>query len=178
MLERLRREELPARRPSSIAEINPLFENGSSLLIEFDESIAKIEEAVQRLKQTRERFERSLNVAKSLFAPVRRLPEDVLVKIFSLYQGEYSFKLETHHTSEAYFPSIRSATLHLSCVCSGWRRIIFSTPRLWSTLDLNLDSMENANKRTAGILNTLSDYLSRSRPEPLKLRIALLSTQS
>ncbi|KAF5381426.1 hypothetical protein D9757_009054 [Collybiopsis confluens] len=61
MLERLRRGEYRLA-PSSLSEINPLFEEGVSRLIELDQSIAKIEDAMQRLKRTRTCFEGSLTI--------------------------------------------------------------------------------------------------------------------
>ncbi|KAF5355585.1 hypothetical protein D9757_012812 [Collybiopsis confluens] len=174
MLERLRRGEHPMPH-SFVAEDNSFREDGALRLINFDESIAKIEDAVQRLKKSRDRFQRSLNMATSLLAPVWRLPEDILAEIFSLYiqeQGEYSFNLKLSSPSSSWKPTpcIRSSTLHLSQICSFWRRIIFGRPLLWSSLWFNLDALNDSfGPELPGILSVLSDYLSRSGSVPLKL---------
>ncbi|KAF5381424.1 hypothetical protein D9757_009056 [Collybiopsis confluens] len=172
MLERLQRGEAPTVQ-SFVAYINSFRQDGALRLVEFDQSIAKIDDAlVQRLKKTRDGFEGSLNVATSLFAPVWRLSEDILVEIFSLYIKDHD---EYFNLTSLWVYPIRSATLNLSCVCSVWHRIIFNRPRFWLTLNLNLDVLVHAygTARPRLLCSILSDYLSRSGLVPLKLEIGL-----
>ncbi|KAF5381465.1 hypothetical protein D9757_009065 [Collybiopsis confluens] len=173
MLERLRQGELPLPQ-SFMADINSFRRDGALRLVEFDQSIIEVEEAVQRMKKARNGFDGSLNVANSLFAPVRRLSEDVLIQIFSIYiedQGEYSCNLTTTYISRTRTARarvkrhIRSATLHLSRVCSVWRRIVFSRPSFWSTLQLNMGGLvHESTRRAGGFLSIVSEHLSRSIP--------------
>ena len=75
-----------------------------------DMAIAKIQDKVSVLEQ------RNL-YASSLFAPIRRLPAEILSEIFLL----------------AFIVSGCSA-LRLMRVCRFWRLVLLTTPRFWSTI--------------------------------------------
>ncbi|KAF5355590.1 hypothetical protein D9757_012821 [Collybiopsis confluens] len=164
MLERLRRGEYRLA-PSSLSEINPLFEEGVSRLVELDQSIAKIEDAMQRLKRTRTCFEGSSTIAASLFAPIRRVPEDVLVEIFSLYiedQEEYSFSLTTYDTASGNLaPSIRKLSLHAHFDNEEVLDFVRSQP---SIDELTLKYYKSRSEGTVSLKDVLS-YLTLSQLE-------------
>ncbi|KIK62065.1 hypothetical protein GYMLUDRAFT_563052 [Collybiopsis luxurians FD-317 M1] len=128
-----------------------------------------VEEALHRLKSARDGFRRSIDLTLSLFAPVRRLPEDVLVEIFSLYiqdsgirRGErtYSLTLSRQHR-------ISSPCFTLSRVCSFWQKVVFSRPAFWSSFSLNTTDL----RRESKVMTILSECLSRSANAPLSLYI-------
>ncbi|KIK52307.1 hypothetical protein GYMLUDRAFT_970374 [Collybiopsis luxurians FD-317 M1] len=128
--------------PSRSSEVDPFLEDARLRWDAFKENIGLMEEALCKLQKARDSFERSLNVALSLCTPIRALPEDVLMEIFSIYikdQGRgrvgqdrraYSFKLWTKKVGEERVPCIVSPTLHLSHICSFWRKILSRRPTL------------------------------------------------
>ncbi|KIK62061.1 hypothetical protein GYMLUDRAFT_130053, partial [Collybiopsis luxurians FD-317 M1] len=101
---------------------------------EYDRHIALLEEAFQQLKDARDDFKRSTDLRRSLLTPVRRLPEDVLVEIFSLYIqdcGALRGIEERTYSLSLSKDLIYSPSFTLSGVCSFWRRVAFSRPTFW-----------------------------------------------
>ncbi|KAF5344341.1 hypothetical protein D9758_013268 [Tetrapyrgos nigripes] len=81
---------------------------------------------------------------KSLEAPIRRLPPEILQDIFSFVcssEGNIllvkSDEEEEDEIDEEFFTRI--PPLRLSHVCSAWRDLTLSTSRLWSTIEVILD---------------------------------------
>ncbi|KAK0445756.1 hypothetical protein EV421DRAFT_290621 [Armillaria borealis] len=62
---------------------------------------------------------------RSLFAPIRRLPRDVLESIFAYVPRSAKNSLD-----------ICSAPWHLAHICYTWRDIVFTTPLLWANIDI------------------------------------------
>ncbi len=60
---------------------------------------------------------------RSLFAPIRRLPRDVLESIFAYVPRSAKNSLDIH-----------SAPWLLAHICSTWRDIVFTTPLLWANI--------------------------------------------
>lgn len=93
---------------------------------------------------------------KNLLSPVRRLPVEILSEIFILSlpepetnYGQYALRMFGNGDSKGYRPdmahrrddygySMRKAALSPGQVCRLWRKIAYSTPRLWSSIDLNI----------------------------------------
>ncbi|KIK51343.1 hypothetical protein GYMLUDRAFT_252124 [Collybiopsis luxurians FD-317 M1] len=73
---------------SQLSEVNPFLGDAGIHLAGYDRSISLIEEALLKLKSARAGLKRSVNVALSLCAPIRRLPKDILVEIFVIYTEE------------------------------------------------------------------------------------------
>ncbi|EIM87221.1 uncharacterized protein STEHIDRAFT_45579, partial [Stereum hirsutum FP-91666 SS1] len=75
---------------------------------------------VQLAKQAKE-IQADLHALKQILSPMRRLPLELLSRIFF-------HVLEDHDSDD-------QAVMHslsLICqVCSGWRALAFGTPRLW-----------------------------------------------
>ncbi|KIK62050.1 hypothetical protein GYMLUDRAFT_110324, partial [Collybiopsis luxurians FD-317 M1] len=137
----------------------------------YDYHIALVEEALRKLKSAGDDFKHSIDLTMSLFAPVRRLPEDVLVETFSLYiqdceePGERTYSLSILGEGRVFSPSFA-----LSHVCSFWRRVVFSRPTFWSSFSLDLGALR-AWKEKSKIMTILSECLSRSANAPLSLRL-------
>ncbi|KIK62066.1 hypothetical protein GYMLUDRAFT_260571 [Collybiopsis luxurians FD-317 M1] len=173
ILERLQQGDF-AETPALPTEVDPFIQVAISA--EYDRHIALLEEAFRKLKSAKDDFKRSVDLRLSLLAPIRHLPEDILVEIFSHFiqdggtrQGSeertYSLTLSKKHR-------IFSPSFTLSCVCSFWRRVVFSRPIFWSSFSLDLGGLrafEGESKMTA----ILSQCLSRSANAPLSLHLKL-----
>ncbi|KIK50937.1 hypothetical protein GYMLUDRAFT_50895 [Collybiopsis luxurians FD-317 M1] len=160
---------------SRLSEVDPLYEDSSSRLVEYDYNIAQLEEALGKLKNTRDSFKHSIDAVKSLCAPVRRLPEDVLIEIFAIYADLVGNRWSDNYSLTLYasqlpgqVPCIFSPYLELSWICSYWRKVVFERPTFWSSFSLAFSAPPNAERETE--LNALlSDCLSRSKDTPLDL---------
>ena len=94
-------------------------------------------------------------------SPLERIPIELVQKIFlhCLPGDEYTR------------PDHRSAPLLLTQVCSSWRHVALTTPRLWNSLWIQL-SRNNVDRR----LNTMETWLRRSAACPLYLHAQVQST--
>ncbi|KAF9054220.1 hypothetical protein BJ165DRAFT_1522766 [Panaeolus papilionaceus] len=80
------------------------------------------------LQRTCDDLDGTIYSYRSLFSPIRRLPEDVLGEIF----------LHTLPSTRNAIPILSELPLLLTLVCKKWRSIAQSTPRLWSRLHIVL----------------------------------------
>lgn len=113
----------------------------------------------------------------------RRLPEELLVEIF--LSGYNSHLVESHRKRGPYRISKDDTYIcNLSSVCSLWRELIISTPRLWSNVvwyyySPLFDTRDSSELVTSGTrsfesrMARLSMYLERSNQAPLDLSVTL-----
>ncbi|PBK67183.1 hypothetical protein ARMSODRAFT_321657 [Armillaria solidipes] len=94
---------------------------------------------------------------RSLLAPIRRLPRDVLEIVFAFVPSSES-SLNT-----------RSAPWSLAHICYAWRDIVLSTPSLWAKIDICLPC-------TRGSLTILGRRLQLSGEYPLDISISVPHT--
>ncbi|KIK54327.1 hypothetical protein GYMLUDRAFT_232201, partial [Collybiopsis luxurians FD-317 M1] len=158
ILDRLRQGEF-VDSPSLISEIDPFVEGATSRLVEYNRHITQMEDALQGLKSIRDKFKRSMDVTMTLSAPVRRLPEDVLVEIFSIYIENSGLR--------------SGPNFLLSRICTFWRKVVFSRPSFWTSFSLDLRALRSWEKKGSEILTILSACLSRSADAPLSLSVEL-----
>ncbi|KAJ7020058.1 hypothetical protein C8F04DRAFT_974808, partial [Mycena alexandri] len=106
--------------------------------------IRTLKNALESLLSEREIFERHVAQCSSVLAPVRSLPSEILVEIFT-------YSLTTNESFERWVEPPRSSTpehlirlaksalLILSRVCCSWHSIIMGTPSLWTSVEVNFD---------------------------------------
>ncbi|KAF9026667.1 hypothetical protein BDZ89DRAFT_1039939 [Hymenopellis radicata] len=88
-----------------------------------EEDIATGDEHIQRLERHRSRLQRDLHTLSSSMSPIRTLPRDVLLEVFTC------LVLEHGSTSKP-----EAAPWVLLEVCHQWRQIALSSPSLWSSI--------------------------------------------
>ncbi|KAJ7770662.1 hypothetical protein B0H16DRAFT_1516233 [Mycena metata] len=116
-------------------------------------------------------------VAKSIYAPILRLPTEIFVRIFSFHSDASAPAFRTP------FPTIPSyefeaeldrlantPLLTLSRVCGHWHHIVINTPALWSTFNLN-GVLWNSSYGLEKTMGLLAAGLERSRNVPIEVRI-------
>ncbi|KAF9028311.1 hypothetical protein BDP27DRAFT_1350130, partial [Rhodocollybia butyracea] len=125
------------------------------------------------------RLERQRVVLSSFLSPMRKLPNETLLRIF-LYVCEenllqcYPWPPHLGHlpikmTSPVitYLPSMA-----ISSVCCRWRALALSSSGLWANLAVETLHMTlNEAKNQAGFIDTISRYLERSGDSPLRLAL-------
>ncbi|KAJ6456368.1 hypothetical protein C8R45DRAFT_576748 [Mycena sanguinolenta] len=91
-----------------------------------DDKIAVMRKALEKLTEERDALGAYMEAHKALLSPARRLPRDIIEEIFMAC-------LPTHRNCVM---SATEAPLSLGRICSTWRAISLSTPRLWCRLHI------------------------------------------
>ncbi|THU75679.1 hypothetical protein K435DRAFT_706647, partial [Dendrothele bispora CBS 962.96] len=124
-----------------------------------DDEIRRLETDIVSLRNQQQRIYRQIDQYRSLLAPIRKLPPEVLGHIFHLICTENSA------TTEIDCPAV-----HLSHVCAGWRDLARTTPSLWSRISINLFDPEHDPFRLKSMLTTC---LALSYPSPIFLDLTM-----
>ncbi|KAF8341033.1 hypothetical protein F5887DRAFT_1284140 [Amanita rubescens] len=97
--------------------------------------------------------------------PIHSIPSEVLSEIFIL-----ASLTDREFFERPYFYDNERRTLILCAVCSSWRFLAFSTPRLWNRISISVSHVkEDQAKRKAA---DLVQWISRSRSLPLTLHVS------
>ncbi|KAK1225767.1 hypothetical protein PQX77_011286 [Marasmius sp. AFHP31] len=111
------------------------------------------ENCIQQLRGRQAALKRDVTRYRSLHSPIRKLPPEILRRIFS-----YACALDP--TIE--YP-YRSTAFRISSVCSRWREIALQSPGLWASLNVLLSARSLIPVRLA---------VARSQNHPLSLRLS------
>ncbi|KAF7329428.1 hypothetical protein MKEN_00204900 [Mycena kentingensis (nom. inval.)] len=116
-----------------------------------------LDEQIRALTAQRDELVAYIDPRLALVSPCRRVPAEILQKIFMDCLPEDS--------AAAYEPA--SAPLLLGRVCSQWRDVAHGTPELWASLHVPFSFFAREVDRT----EALDAWLSRSGTRPLSLSI-------
>ncbi|KAK1231922.1 hypothetical protein PQX77_004941 [Marasmius sp. AFHP31] len=120
--------------------------------------INKYNALILLLESKKEKLKKSMEKFRSLLSPVHRLPSELLLEIFG-------YLCEVNVLDHSKMPPASA----LSMVCGRWRQVTLASPRLWSSISLQLDRSEG--RRDKVIANLAQLFLERSKNTALKLRI-------
>ncbi|KAF5362876.1 hypothetical protein D9758_007016 [Tetrapyrgos nigripes] len=119
------------------------------------DEVRQLERKIVSLKAERKELEWKASQYRSLLAPIRRLPPEVLQNIFQFACLE-GLKVG----SEA-----SSASAQITWVCTAWRKCVRSIPGLWSVLRFERIGLTHRTIEQVGPL--LRMHLELSKPSPL-----------
>ncbi|THU82284.1 hypothetical protein K435DRAFT_934072, partial [Dendrothele bispora CBS 962.96] len=139
--ERLRNHDIPSVTETS--RITALLDQIEPDIARYESEIARLEDTLATLRARRDELKRYQGEYKTLLSPIRRMPKNILLEIFSIVCSEsggslsmpktrYSLRRRKDHRV------ITATTLSLSQICSFWRGVVKNSPCLWSTLAVNL----------------------------------------
>ncbi|KAJ7758718.1 hypothetical protein B0H16DRAFT_1416183 [Mycena metata] len=157
VLEMLRTNNAPANS-SEVAHFRGLADEGGLELARYDVEVGRIETILDQLLFQRGSLARHVDRYKSIVAPIRRLPPELLIEIFDLCGHPSAADLNL---------------LPVSQVCSYWRRIAVGTPSLWSHLDLDVKLWRSSGLTSRTLLARLDSSLQRGGNVPLTLQVDL-----
>ncbi|KAK0440736.1 hypothetical protein EV421DRAFT_760768 [Armillaria borealis] len=123
-------------------------------IIIFKRDILLINEKIASLISQRDILRQRLTRYKSVLSPIRCLPRDIMIEIFS----------QTIHPSTSCL-DVSQGLWPLCHVSSSWRKILMSTPYLWSTIILTPPYKFRHSKII------LAEHLLRSQSHPLRVTI-------
>ncbi|KAF4613159.1 hypothetical protein D9613_011109 [Agrocybe pediades] len=115
---------LPSNLPPNDATILKL----TTLLTQLLDESASIEATIKALQARKDEAQRSIHQYRTILSPARRVPDDIWHEIF--------YRCLPAHRDSAMHPA--DAPLLLTRVCSNWRRVALSSPRLWSSVYIPL----------------------------------------
>ncbi len=126
-----------------------------SLLKELEVRIVDLPRYHAVLDAERRDLQRCLAAHQAILSPVRQVPAEVLMQIFS-YTIEDTY--DVLH--------VESGPWVLTHVCRSWRAVALACPELWTSLLL---PWEDLHPHVAGPLHLLDMALSRSKERPLSI---------
>ncbi|KAF5331767.1 hypothetical protein D9758_016629 [Tetrapyrgos nigripes] len=98
----------------------------------FDWEISQLLSRLLYLEEQQELLSKHDEQLKSLSAPIRQLPVELLTRIFVAVCDGHPITFAAHARMERF----GCLPFTLASVCSGWRQIVIDIPRLWSNLKL------------------------------------------
>jgi hypothetical protein len=125
-------------------------------LIDLESEITRVKALLHQLEQQRSRLKRQLNACRS---PVLQLPPELTSEIFVTYLAHHEWDGLTSCLSDVL---ISRTPLLFGRICSAWRELAWSTPKLWSSMQLDLE-----NNNIDPIL--VNQWLDRSGSLPLSI---------
>ncbi|KAF5343423.1 hypothetical protein D9758_011811 [Tetrapyrgos nigripes] len=128
-------------------------------LREAEKTASLRESQIVSLQNEQQRLFLRISRYKSLLAPIRRLPPELLARIFGFCckESKANEKMDC--------PVVR-----LSQVCAGWRELARTTSSLWTHISVDLSDCEYSIQRVLSMVDT---HLSLSKQSPLHISLVL-----
>ncbi|KAK6977597.1 hypothetical protein R3P38DRAFT_3123741 [Favolaschia claudopus] len=145
-----------------VLEIRSLLAEPTRQLLVLDEEISQLQKSIEKLTEKRKTLSGYIEEHRALISPIRRIPQDVLSEIFFAC-------LPTHRNCVM---TTSEAPLLLGRVCSSWRTLSLSTPRLWASLHITQPGGSGAsNESITQRFEAMKMWLRRSGQCPLSISV-------
>ncbi|KAJ7018560.1 hypothetical protein C8F04DRAFT_381817 [Mycena alexandri] len=154
---------------------------------EYDIEIAKVQAILTRMREDRSILQYHANGCASVSAPIRRLPDEMLLEIFHLcsplqhptYYDDWREYYEDDPLSKVQRATPRYRyLLQLAQVCASWRSLIMDSPALWAKIEVDFTHLVNRREYSADepilateILGISRVFLERSALAPLQIHL-------
>ncbi|KAJ7512814.1 hypothetical protein B0H11DRAFT_2267867 [Mycena galericulata] len=154
-----------------VVEIQTLLVEHTLRLKRLDDEITEMQNTINKLIKERDNLGAYVQAHAALISPTRRLPLDIIQEIF----------VACLPTDRNCVMSAREAPVLLGRICSSWRTISLSTPRLWASLHIVGRGVLSRNdndvastledSKAAQILEVTQTWLGRSGQCPLSISL-------
>ncbi|KAF5356625.1 hypothetical protein D9758_008250 [Tetrapyrgos nigripes] len=152
--------------PSALDVSQCLTDTGEDLKPILDE-INQLERRLSSLRDVRRGLELRASRYRSLLSPIRRLPPELLSYVFE-------FACADPALIGSY---LRSFPVQISQVCTSWRNLARSTPKLWSLLEICPFRFRSFSIEQMSLFLTMHLELSKSFPLYLTVDLRDISKQ-
>ncbi|KAF9056909.1 hypothetical protein BDP27DRAFT_627295 [Rhodocollybia butyracea] len=157
-------------------------------LEDYDSELARLREHIMAVQAEKRRLEIHRAKLCALSSPMRKLPNETLLRIFQHACKENILQRYPWRWIElppTYIKKSRAITylssMVISSVCFRWRALALSSPALWANLTLETHTMEKTSDsetegetfESDGLTNTVIRYLERSSDWPLTLTLTM-----
>ncbi|KAJ7604936.1 hypothetical protein DFH06DRAFT_1253519 [Mycena polygramma] len=145
-------------------------------LARYDAEMERVQTLLAKLSSERSALAAYADGCSSAFAPIPRLPAELLAEIFDLC----SPSVGQHNLTDSTLPEEevnRLSNWHLlqlSQVSSLWHKIAMETPKLWSTIVLDTALWQDTTLTAVSLLSLLDLTLKRGGNHPLTMLIGVL----
>ncbi|KAK7469051.1 hypothetical protein VKT23_003544 [Stygiomarasmius scandens] len=157
---KLRSLDLPSE--AETAQIKNVVDDIKGDLARCEAEILSLTSVLAELNERKAHLQDIRNNYRALLAPVRRLPVETLLKIFTFACVKSpSLSIASVDCED----TLSMPTLHIARTCSQWRKITLSNPSLWSNITVDLA------QRSWDVRGLVELYLQRSLPSLLTLTI-------
>ncbi|KAF9011529.1 hypothetical protein BDZ89DRAFT_963967, partial [Hymenopellis radicata] len=119
------------------AQLRTFLDGAQGDLAEYDDKMELLLKDMNDLREERDKLHSHIEDAQTVLHPIRTLSDDILHEIFAHCVPEWgALEQKLLNEPDSAYSSLNSSTAPwtLSQVCSGWRRVALSAPRLWSTI--------------------------------------------
>ncbi|KXN92167.1 hypothetical protein AN958_09259 [Leucoagaricus sp. SymC.cos] len=162
---------------SDLTSVYSLLQTAETSLTTLDSDIAHVQLILSNLFTQRAALQHTIASHKSLLAPIRRLPNELLAEIFLSRESSSPGGVNNASKSTVSFTNIHNDTLWtILQVSSLWRSIAQSTPRLWNTLLIDLTCLKGKRCLYKLFQTRLSKCLLHYLPGGLPLNFAITGT--
>ncbi|KAJ7364943.1 hypothetical protein DFH08DRAFT_766717 [Mycena albidolilacea] len=147
---------------SEIAEIRALLAGPADELARVEARIEEMEIALCQLKELRASLKTPIDAHRALISPLRCIPRDLLLEIFSsCLPSEHNALIDP-----------AEVPLLLGRICRHWRDVVHTTPTLWSSIHIPcLDYIRAPPNMILGLERTVEAWLERSSACPLSVSV-------
>ncbi len=130
----------PPIDPVELATLEAIVRDGDGYLSVLQQRISATRETLEGLLEEQALQVKRVADAKALLNPVRGLPQDMLIEIFTACIPN---RIEIAVSSEFDCLDTKNAPWVLSQVCASWRSTALATAKLWSFIGLPMDKYAN-----------------------------------
>lgn len=152
---------LPDKIGTNYAPLESEIAQIKELLLAPSAEIERIDHTIAKLRHKRRKLRTSVDEHRALISPIRRLPSDIIREIFIA-----CIPADQNATMSA-----QEAPLLLGRICSAWRTISLSTPRLWSSIHIVEPGRDSSTGIYEGCLRMAKTWLGRSGGLPLSISL-------
>ncbi|KAF7362619.1 3-beta hydroxysteroid dehydrogenase isomerase family [Mycena venus] len=124
-------------------DIRTIISDGPEEIARYDRELNRLRGLYEKVLAGRDNLQKFYSHCTGIVeAPIRRLPNEVLVQIFSLCTEPKEWYTEKTYDEDAMKQELWGVAgghlITLSLVSHHWRRVVLGTPSLWSTIELDL----------------------------------------
>ncbi|KAF7346504.1 F-box domain-containing protein [Mycena sanguinolenta] len=146
--------------PSEILQIRSLLVDPTEEITRIDGQIEEMELALAQLKAKRALLLGPIDAHRALISPMRLIPHDILLEIFSAC-------LPSKHNA---LIDPTQAPLLLGRICRHWRSVAYSAPMLWSSIHIPpLADLSMPPNTLSGLQRLVETWFERSGACPLSV---------
>ncbi|KAJ7841583.1 hypothetical protein B0H14DRAFT_2586803 [Mycena olivaceomarginata] len=170
---------------SELSDLQTTIASAAIDLARYSTEIKMLQQTLNRLVSEHDALLRYSGECRSLFAPVRRLPRELLAEIFALGSSGAYLCCDDSQSVPAEGLGGQLHLLPLLQVCSTWYNTIMAAPSLWANIAVDLDIAQPGNPDSqlfrpiwASIAVDLDTRLSRSLARSGQLPLTIKLTAS
>ncbi|KAJ6597562.1 hypothetical protein DFH09DRAFT_1132159 [Mycena vulgaris] len=144
----------------------------------YDTEISRLKAELSKLEADRAALHGHCDGCRGLLSPIRRLPSEILVEIFALYERSFTPVFDARPKSSSSLDIemsrlAKTSLLAVSAVCARWHTIVMGTPTLWTTIELHSDLWSGPAAKPDTVLSLLQAVLERGGNNLLDLVITV-----